>query len=83
MHELGLAMEIAAIAGEAAAKSGAKRIEAVHVRLGPRAGVVKEALLFAWDAASADSAAAGARLAIEDAADREFEVIALEVEDEV
>jgi hydrogenase nickel incorporation protein HypA/HybF len=81
MHELGLAMEIAAIAGEEAAKAGARRVETVHLRLGARAGVVKEALLFAWEAATADSPSAGARLAIEDAAGREFEVVALEVED--
>lgn len=81
MHELGLAMEIAEIAADAAANAGARRVGAVHVRVGALSGVVKEALEFAWEAASAESAVAGARLEIEDAADREFEVTALEVED--
>jgi hydrogenase nickel incorporation protein HypA/HybF len=82
MHELSIALEIVGMATDEAARAGARRVEAVHVRLGARSGVVKEALLFAWDAAAADGAMEGARLEIEDAADREMELTALEVEDE-
>jgi hydrogenase nickel incorporation protein HypA/HybF len=42
------------------------RVLALHLRLGPLAGVVKEALLFSFDLAAEGTPIAGARLQIED-----------------
>ena len=49
--------------GGAAAGS---RVEAVHLRLGPLSGVVKDSLLFAWELACEETPVAGSRLAIEE-----------------
>lgn len=76
MHEVGIAMSIAELAQEEAAKAGGGRIAAVHVRIGALSGVVREALEFAWPSV------AEYRLEIEDADGREMEMVALEVEDD-
>jgi hydrogenase nickel incorporation protein HypA/HybF len=76
MHELGIAVEIAELAVEEAARAGAKNVQAVHVRVGALSGVVKDSLLFAWPSVSEW------RLKIEDAPGRELELIALEVDDD-
>jgi hydrogenase nickel incorporation protein HypA/HybF len=76
MHEVGIAVDIAELAAEEAARAGAKKVAAVHVRVGALSGVVKEALLFAWPSVSE------ARLEVEDAEGRELELTALEVEDD-
>ena len=73
MHELGIAVEIAELAAE---EAGARRVEAVHVRVGALSGVVREALEFAWPSVSEW------RLEIEDAPGRELELTALEVGDD-
>jgi hydrogenase nickel incorporation protein HypA/HybF len=66
MHELGLAIEIVDVVAEEAAKLGAVRVTGVRLRVGALAGVVKEALLFSFDAATAGTPLEGARLSIED-----------------
>ena len=66
MHELSLAMSLVDVACEKAQTLGDVRVEAVHVRLGPYCGVVKEALAFCFEAAAQGSAVEGARLDIED-----------------
>ena len=48
-----------------AAKHRAASVTLVRVRIGDLAGVVQEALEFAWEALAEDTAAAGSRLAIE------------------
>lgn len=45
---------------------GDDRIVALHLRLGALSGVVKEALLFSFEVAAADTVIAGAELIIED-----------------
>ena len=47
-------------------KNGGGRVEAVYLKLGALSGVVKDALLFSWEMASADTPAEGSRLMIED-----------------
>jgi hydrogenase nickel incorporation protein HypA/HybF len=81
MHELSIAVNIVEIASEEAKRLDARRVESVHVTVGEFSGVAKEALLFAWEMASQDTAVAGSRLAIEDAPGRELQVTALEIED--
>jgi hydrogenase nickel incorporation protein HypA/HybF len=66
MHELSIAMSLIEVASEEAARLGAARVHALHVRIGPLSGVVKEALAFSFDVASAGTALEGARLEIEE-----------------
>jgi len=66
MHELSIALSIVELAQEESQRRGGVRIDAIHLRLGLLAGVVKEALLGSYDMASAGTALAGSRLIIED-----------------
>jgi hydrogenase nickel incorporation protein HypA/HybF len=63
MHELSIALSIIDVAAEEAERRGVT-VVAVHLRLGPLSGVVKEALLSAYELAREDSPLAGARLVI-------------------
>jgi len=65
MHELSIAISIVETAAEEVQRHGG-RVEVVHLRLGALSGVVKDALLFSWDLACADTPLAGARLEIEE-----------------
>lgn len=66
MHELSIALSIVEIAAEEAERHRAARVEVVHLRLGALSGVVKDALLFSWDLACADTPLAGSRLEVEE-----------------
>ncbi len=66
MHELSIALSIVDIAGEEADRRGGVAILAVHVKLGPLSGVVKEALTSAYELAREGSAVAESRLVIEE-----------------
>ena len=65
MHELSIAVAIVESAEEEAQRHG-ERVDAVYVKVGALSGVVKDALLFSWDLACADTSLAGARLEIEE-----------------
>ena len=65
MHELSIAMSIVELAGEEAERRGASSITAVHVKLGPLAGVIAEALQSAFELAIEQTAMAGSRLIID------------------
>jgi hydrogenase nickel incorporation protein HypA/HybF len=65
MHELSVALSIVeAVEEEAGRHPG--RVEAIHLRLGPLAGVMKEALLSAWELACEAGNLPGVRLVVED-----------------
>ena len=66
MHELSIARNLVEIATEAAGEINAKRVAAIQVRLGALSGVVKEALLFSYEVATAGTILAGSRLKIEE-----------------
>ena len=66
MHELSIALSILDLAAEEAARQGGGRVAAIHLRLGPLSGVVKEALLAAYDLAREGTDLAAAELVIED-----------------
>jgi hydrogenase nickel incorporation protein HypA/HybF len=66
MHELSIALSIVEGAEEEAARCGAAGVSSVHLRLGMLAGVVKEALLFAYEQACEGTLLEGSRLVIED-----------------
>ena len=65
MHELSIAMSIVDAAIEQSHRHGDAKVLAIHLKLGPLAGVIKEALNSAWELASRESEIAGSRLVIE------------------
>lgn len=66
MHELSIALSILEMAAEESRKQGASRVRRIHLKLGPLSGVVKEALLFAHEAAREGNLLGEAELDIED-----------------
>jgi hydrogenase nickel incorporation protein HypA/HybF len=66
VHELSIAMSIVELAQEESKRLGAERVEAVHLRVGALAGIVKDSLLFSYEMAAQDTELAGSRLVIED-----------------
>jgi hydrogenase nickel incorporation protein HypA/HybF len=66
MHELSIALGILDAAQEEAERHGPCQVRAVHLKLGPLSGVVKEALLFSYDLAAEDTPLRGSRLVIEE-----------------
>lgn len=66
MHELSIALSIIEGVEEELAARGNAPVAAVHLKLGPLSGVVKDALLFAYDLACEGTALEGSRLEIED-----------------
>jgi hydrogenase nickel incorporation protein HypA/HybF len=65
MHELSIALSLLDLAAEEGERRGG-RIVAVHLRLGPLAGVVKEALLSAYELAREGTPCASAALIVQD-----------------
>lgn len=65
MHELSIALSILDVAEEAARRHSG-RVATVHVKLGALSGVVKDALLSAYDLARASTPLADAELMIEE-----------------
>jgi len=66
MHELSIAMSIVEGASEEALRRGGAQVHAVHLKLGPLSGVVKDALLFSYDLACQGTLLEGSRLIIEE-----------------
>ncbi|MBA3892140.1 MAG: hydrogenase maturation nickel metallochaperone HypA [Gemmatimonadales bacterium] len=66
MHELSIAMSLVEAASEEARRHGDVRVEALHLRIGVLAGVVREALAFSFELAAEGTPVAGARLIIEE-----------------
>jgi hydrogenase nickel incorporation protein HypA/HybF len=66
MHELSIAMSIVEMAQEEAAKHDGAQVAAVHLKLGALSGVVKDALISAYEMAREDSPLQTARLVIEE-----------------
>ena len=59
-------MSMIEMATEEAERRGGVQVSAVHLKLGPLSGVVKEALLFSYDVACEGTPLEGSRLVIED-----------------
>jgi hydrogenase nickel incorporation protein HypA/HybF len=66
MHELSIALSIIEGAEEELGRRGNAHATAVHLRLGPLSGVVKDALLFSYDIACEGTLLAGSKLVIEE-----------------
>jgi hydrogenase nickel incorporation protein HypA/HybF len=56
VHELSIAVALVEMACEKAADLGDVRVDALHLRLGPLSGVVREALVFSFDVAAEGTA---------------------------
>ena len=66
MHELSIAMNILDLAEEEAQRRGGVQVVGIHLKLGPLSGVVKDALVSAFEIARADSSLADAQLVVEE-----------------
>jgi hydrogenase nickel incorporation protein HypA/HybF len=66
MHELSIAVSILDLAEEEAEKHGSARVLEIHLKLGALSGVVKEALLSAYELAREGTSFEEARLVIEE-----------------
>jgi hydrogenase nickel incorporation protein HypA/HybF len=66
VHELSVAISLVEGAEEEAERQGGGRVSAVHLKLGPLSGVVKDALLFSYELACEGTLLAGSRLLIEE-----------------
>jgi hydrogenase nickel incorporation protein HypA/HybF len=66
MHELSIALSIIEGASEEARKRGGARVYAVHLKLGPLSGVVKDALMFSYGLACEGTLLENSRLVIEE-----------------
>jgi hydrogenase nickel incorporation protein HypA/HybF len=80
MHELSIALNIIEIAEQELARHGGERVRSVHIRVGPLAGVAKEALLFSFGLACEGTSAQGCSLIIEDAEGQDLDIIRMEIE---
>ena len=66
MHELSIAMSIVELAQEESEQRSGATVSAVHLRLGALSGVVKQALLSAYEMACEDTPLQGSRLVVEE-----------------
>lgn len=82
MHELSIALSIIEGVEEELTRHPDSHVTAVHLRLGPLSGVVKDALLFSWDVACEGTPLEGSTLQIEEMeSGAELEVFALQLAD--
>jgi hydrogenase nickel incorporation protein HypA/HybF len=65
MHEVSICESILDIVREQAAKEGATKVTSVRLKVGEMAGVVEDALRFAFEVVSKDSIAEGASLIVD------------------
>jgi hydrogenase nickel incorporation protein HypA/HybF len=66
MHELSIALSILEMAAEVAERQGAKRVAAIHLRLGPLSGLDPDALRSAYELARPATSCDQAELLIEE-----------------
>jgi hydrogenase nickel incorporation protein HypA/HybF len=66
MHELSIAMSIVEMAQEESDQRGGVRVNAVYLKLGALAGIVKDALLSSYEMACEGTDLQGSRLVIEE-----------------
>lgn len=65
MHELSIALSMIDMASQESQLRGGAQVIALHLRLGPLSGVVKDALLFSYEVACQGTALEGSQLIIE------------------
>jgi hydrogenase nickel incorporation protein HypA/HybF len=80
MHELSIALSIIDGVREELQSRGGPPLRAVHLNIGQLSGVVKEALLFAYDVACEGTPLAGSRLVISESAGDALQITAMEID---
>lgn len=80
MHELSIALSIVEIAEEQLSRHGGERVRAVHLQVGPLAGIAKDTLLFSFGLACEGTVVEGSQLIIEDAEGQDLEIVRMEIE---
>lgn len=66
LHEITVALSLLDGVQATALEQGIEHVSAVHIRVGALSGVVRDALLFSWDVATAETIAEGSQLRIEE-----------------
>ena len=66
MHELSIALSIIEGAEEEVQRQGGGHVSAVHLKLGPLSGVVRDALMFSYELACEGTSLEGSSLIIEE-----------------
>lgn len=64
MHELSIVMGIIDIAEEAVKKNNANKVESIELEIGTMAGIERQALDFAWEAAIRNTVLSGAEMEV-------------------
>lgn len=80
MHELSIAVNIVEIATEQLQRHGGERVRAIHLRIGPLAGVARDALQFSFALAGEGTPVEGSQLFFEESEGHELDVVRLEIE---
>ena len=80
VHELSIALGIVDVVSEELDLRGGGRVRAVHLRLGARSGVAKEALLSAYPLACEGSPLDGSSLVVIEVAGQDLLVTAMELD---
>ncbi len=81
MHEFGIAMSILAAVEKEMVKHAGSRALKIGVKIGPMAGVDREALSFCFQAAVEQESMPGLELEIQDGAADELDLTYLELEE--
>ena len=76
MHELGITQDLVDLVVE---RTAGRRVVAVNVRVGDAAGIVPEAMEFAFDVVTYQTALEGARLVIEQVAGDDLSLVSVEL----
>ena len=76
MHELGITQELVDLVAE---RTTGRRVVAVNVRVGDAAGIVPEAMAFAFDVTTYQTPLEGARLVIEQVAGDDLSLVSVEL----
>ncbi len=66
LHEITVALSLLEGVETTAREQGIDRVSAVHVRIGALSGIVRDALLFSWDAVTAETICEGSQLRLEE-----------------
>ena len=76
MHELGITQDLVDLVAE---RTAGRRVVAVNVRVGDAAGIVPEAMAFAFDVTTYQTPLEGARLVIEEVAGDDLSLVSVEL----
>ncbi len=66
MHEASIAASLLEIVTDQCSRSGYRKVESIHLKIGRASGIMTDALIFAFDAMKEDSPAKEAVLEIEE-----------------